>query len=238
LDWKLTNYAFLDNAVFSTDRVLARTNYWDANVGEKYIFDSPLLHFNPSGFAFLKFDYAHTSYNNTFTDYLKVYISNDCGENFTLIKEFTDEEFITAPSTTSIFFPQFEADWEPSVIDITHYIGNFIVRFELENGYGNNAYLANIGLDGFTSTTEEKRLRLNVFPNPTSNGIIEIELPKLQTGVVEVFDALGRKLLGEKIQSQNNIELNIGAFANGTYHIRFTNQSGVIFHEKVILMKE
>jgi hypothetical protein len=66
-------------------------------------------------------------------------------------------------------------------------------------------------------TNDEDLQNIEIFPNPTSNNLI---VKGLQSEItVDVFDVVGRHLLGKNVSVSDNI-VSLGNFASGLYVIR------------------
>ncbi|NQU32970.1 MAG: T9SS type A sorting domain-containing protein [Bacteroidetes bacterium] len=59
-------------------------------------------------------------------------------------------------------------------------------------------------------------LQAILFPNPTSSGIVNIQLPVRQSYVIDVFDLSGKEVI-RKVTSEYNVVLNFSELPNSTY---------------------
>jgi hypothetical protein len=80
-----------------------------------------------------------------------------------------------------------------------------------------------------------------VYPNPTNDGQIVIDLPPKsnnQTLTIEVIDLNGKVVLKENISNTNEpIDLNLGAqLSNGVYQIR-VNTAEASYSQRVVLQR-
>ena len=74
------------------------------------------------------------------------------------------------------------------------------------------------GIDEFSNTFNEAQ----VFPNPTS-GSFEVRLNAVSDKtIIEIYDALGRLVLTEKIKTQTT-HLNLSEYGNGLYYVKIKN---------------
>lgn len=89
------------------------------------------------------------------------------------------------------------------------------------------------------STTDPKSDKNILFPNP-SNGIVIIRLNEWQnreSGTIEIFDLMGRKLIsfkGTKISLENQVVNGLRSTKPGTYFLRATTAKGNTWIQKVI----
>jgi len=91
------------------------------------------------------------------------------------------------------------------------------------SGYGQTTlYIKaeNIGLKTSISQMAKLGFSFDLFPNPASS-IIDIKFPNDVSGVIEIIDALGRKVKRIQIINKNKIEFNISNLSSGIYNVRF-----------------
>ena len=108
---------------------------------------SPTFSLTGQSSGSISFDVAYARYSNSYSDGLKVEISNDCGATWTEIYNKTGGTLATAPNTTSPFVPT-ASQWRSENIDLTPYANQAAlqIRFVGVCGYGNNLYLDNINI--------------------------------------------------------------------------------------------
>ena len=68
-----------------------------------------------------------------------------------------------------------------------------------------------------TKKTEEKTVthslpRLKIFPNPSSNGLVNFQISNGQRERLQIYDASGRKIKETEIQTQLKIKLPSGIY--------------------------
>lgn len=134
-------------------------NYSGA-IGAKDGLISPALSFNGFSNINLSFDHAYRRYNNSRADSLKVYVSTNCGQTWTLIAAYGENgttNWATVSNSTSAFVPTSTNDWCGSAgsatcktINLNAFAGMAGVRIKFEgvNGYGNNLFIDNINISG------------------------------------------------------------------------------------------
>jgi PKD repeat protein len=103
--------------------------------------------------ASLVFDVAYAPYDATNYDGLQVWVSTDCGGNWTSVYSKSGTTLATANATTNSFTPT-TAQWRSETVDLTPYVGNSSVWIAFRNisGYGNNLYVDNINVSGISGT--------------------------------------------------------------------------------------
>lgn len=81
---------------------------------------------------------------------------------------------------------------------------------------------------------------ISVFPNPSHDGIIEIQFIVPTTGdyKIEIVDISGRILFSKQLEKLSNktLKFNLSHLSNGIYFLRFSNEYGSKF-EKIMINK-
>lgn len=117
---------------------------------------SPILSFRGHTNVRLTFNYAYTTDPGFPSDSLRIFISTNCGLNFTRLATFgatVTNNFSTAPATANFFNPANASEWGDTgriVINLSAYsnMNNIRIRFEGYNNQSNNLYLDNVTLYG------------------------------------------------------------------------------------------
>ncbi len=196
----------------------------------------------------LTFRYACARRSQQSADRLRVYISKDCGESWSLRKVISGDALYTVPETFSQeFYPESTDDWDESVISsivpIFH-TSYFRVRFEFLSDAGNNFFLDDINLSDPTvlSATDNASLkgRITIYPNP-ANGSVNIDLATIQKGIVElqIFDLSGRLVHAEQwfqIQESGAREIDLSGLVNGLYVVQLYAE-GQHYSDKIIVQR-
>ncbi len=172
-----------------------------------------------------------------------VYISDDCGANWTRIFANGPDgmgAFETSPTTAEPFVPQTEEDWcgagygsACTLIDLTDWIGATDVKLMFESYcmYGNNLYVDNVlvssGVGIIEPTTETHTI--DIIPNPTT-GIFDLRVTDL-TGKVDlrIMNLQGQSVFSETIgEVRNNLtqRIDLSAEPKGIYFVEIRTQSG------------
>jgi len=87
-----------------------------------------------------------------------------------------------------------------------------------------NAFAIRMGFDGTINVQETAQLDgVNVFPNPSSNGIVNIVTNKGENLSVEVFDSVGA--LVDTKRFYMNTTLDVSSLAKGVYTVRINSAS-------------
>ncbi len=202
--------------------------------GERDRLVSPPINFEGETDAVLTFKYAYSQRFNQ-KDSLIIYISNNCGENWTRIYWNGPDGngiFETAPPTSAYFDPANSADWcgegygaDCVTLPISLISANSKLMFESFNKYGNNLYLDEIAISTLTkiSNLKKQNTEVNIFPNP-SDGIFSLRFNQTSSNVeVVITDIQGKILATQNIQHcsiNQTVLFDIRKFEKGTYLIR------------------
>jgi len=180
----------------------------------------------------LTYRYAFARRSNNNDDRLRVFVSSDCGNTWSLRQQLRGSTNLpTAPNTTANFVPANQDQWgfgEVNNISNAFHVSNFRFKFEFESAGGNNIYLDDINLNGAAVGLDEllgDGDALYVVPNPAS-GEARAVVNLAQPGQVrmELLDVLGRSITvlhdGSMAQGLHRIELPIGMLNSGMYFVR------------------
>ncbi|GAB4253753.1 MAG: hypothetical protein Kow0079_09610 [Vicingaceae bacterium] len=191
----------------------------------------------------MTFDHAYCQYQNE-NDRLQVFVSTDCGANWTSVWNKAGSQLATRAATTSQFYPA-ATEWTTNVIDLSAYDGNSEVMIKMEgtSNYGNNLYVDNINMDINTgiNSSELSDNSLQVYPNP-SNGIVNLTFNSNQTTEIsfKVLNTLGQEVFSKNNQSvtegSNYFTFDATDLPNGIYMINFTVNSKTLT-KKVSVLK-
>jgi hypothetical protein len=220
----------------SESRISASMQLYDYNnLNEKDALISKNIILPNQDSIFLRFDLAYQYYLPiaSLADSMEIFISKDCGLNYTSIYKKGGNNLETYSTSSANFVPQAANQWRTEYVDITSFANNdVIVKFVSHNKSGNNLYLDNIwvyeGAEPLISSITELHLeQLSIYPNPTKN-TFQINLGKneIENSKIEVFDILGKSLYLMQVAS-NEIEINLEGYPNGVYILKFSNNKGV-----------
>ncbi len=156
------------------------------------------------GNAVLSFKYAYRPRSGGSNDRLRVWVSRNCGELWSLRKTIQGQNLATVDGALNAEFVPLSTDqWqEAAIANIVSVFLNpeFRVRFDFESNNGNNIYIDDINLTAstfITGLTEDQQAVsgvLNLFPNPTSE-VINISFSTVRStdqAVISIFDLAGR----------------------------------------------
>ena len=226
----------------------AKLNFFQyAQLGQRDALVTAPLNFNGYSNLDLTFEHAYRRYDQNSTDSLIVYISTDCGFNFSRLLSLGEDgtgSFATAYTNTAAFTPAQTSDWcmgtvgaDCFTVNLDNYIGNsnVIIKFESYNSgtNGNNLFLDNINIDGIANAAPP-----TADFNANSTNICE--------GIAVQFNDLSSSNINSWIwdfgdgntstqQNPTNVYLNSGTYsitlsvtnANGTDTYSITNYISV-----------
>ncbi len=169
---------------------------------------SPLIDLTNIYNASIKFDYAYLAYSASQdeADQLVVQVVNECGETLPGAL-FEGSGFVLGSQLT--FFnsgPFVPADdqWKTIDVSLNDYLGEKIyIKFDFFSLQGQNFYLDNVVIDGFTTGVEQLHdleAATTVVPNPFEDGFdLQYQLPKSENLRVEIVDISGKVLYQEEL---------------------------------------
>ncbi|MBC8046625.1 MAG: Omp28-related outer membrane protein [Fimbriimonadaceae bacterium] len=175
----------------------------------------------------LTFDRAYAKDDiSSHIDYLKVYASTDCGENWEEIFSANSSALETSDPKSTAYKP-YDDEWATDAIDVTDYSGleNVIFKFSAISGAGNNLYLDNMRISNPVAIDNAGLVGgINIYPNPTSNiALMELSLVNANDLSIQITDVLGSVVsgLGSKhyFAGTQYIPVNVETLADGVYFV-------------------
>ena len=184
-----------------------------------------------SGTVTLSFRYAYRK--RTFSDYefLKVFITGNCGENWAQRKTLGGNQLSNQSSSTA-WSPSSQADWvtvHMTNVTANYFTDNFRMRFRFEGEGGNNFYLDDINIysggpsnDLVLAGLEQNNLsELVLYPNPT-DADLHLTFSSLYAGAakLKVTDLTGKVVQAYPLylqEGKNMIITQTNQLAAGSY---------------------
>ncbi|HQW85650.1 MAG TPA: M43 family zinc metalloprotease, partial [Flavobacteriales bacterium] len=178
----------------------------------------------------ISYRHAYAQRNTANNDVLKLYVSKDCGESWSLRDILYGTGALnTASLQTSPFTPTNESQWAESVVDnisTSYHVSEFRFKFEFESDGGNNLFLDNINVNGapvgMAELVTEGSEGLRVVPNPAgADADLVMDLREGGALQVQVLDPVGRLVaqLPERTlpAGLNRLALPVEGLAKGVY---------------------
>lgn len=183
------------------------------------------------------FKYAYERQDADNDEWIRFYISKDCGETWALRKNIHGDELGPDISGSS-FTPTSPSDWrEVSITNIfaDYFVENFRFKIEFQNDNGNNIYLDDINIypASMASLVEEKNdFGVSVYPNPLANeATVELNSTADEEYQIALYNAIGEQVssvfIGKLTPGKNTIKWSTEHLPQGIYILHVETQSEV-----------
>lgn len=237
---KLNNYRDLSKYQSYQDEFY----YYDRLGGTKHAIITPAINLTTTKNVTVSFDYAFATdayYDSLITDKLNIYVSKDCGENWSLKKTIAGPKATTSSITVntlltagnssgSEFSPESDVLWRNISIPLTVNSLDTKTRIKFEfipSKHANNFYIDNVNINGVLQIEESPitKMDINVYPNPiTENENITISYQANNENVTfELIDVQGKVLTREINTTKNtnvNHTFNHAKLTSGCYFVK------------------
>jgi PKD repeat protein len=154
--------------------------------------------------AYMNFKVAYALRTGVTSDRLRVLYSTDCGNNWTLLKQYVGS-LLTSSSdyVGASFVPASSGDWKFISLPLNSITAtkrqNVMFRFEAYSNGGNNIYLDDINLSATQDPTNavtmptKADMELTIQPNPAvQTATLQFTLAQQANVQVQVYDVTGR----------------------------------------------
>lgn len=215
-----SSFVQTSNAAASGTNCAWINNYFDNPNGPVALY-SPAYDLSGMTAAQLSFNYAYAQQAATNNDQLRVYVSADCGANWSPVYAKNGGQLSTTSSPVTQDFVPVQSEWKSVAADIQTVAGNQRVYLKFEftpdaNGAGNNFFIDNINITNVSGVKENSALAsLVVFPNPfsdffsiTNNSVISS---------VKIYDVCGREVMSKTQLSSNELRIETSELGKGIY---------------------
>ena len=193
----------------------------------------------------ITFDYAYNKRNSADLEKLRIYVSKDCGDTWSLRKNIQGDN-LNSQTSSSAYTPSDKSEWTTVTIDnvtSSYYVSNFRYKIQFEGDGGNNIYIDNINLypESWLSTTENSvENSISVYPNPTANSSTINYFSTGNDNVnISLFNVIGEKVVdvysGAVNTGNNQFEINLENLPKGIYIVKISDSTGI---HTVKLIKE
>jgi hypothetical protein len=180
----------------------------------------------------LTFDLAYATYA-TEADKLEVFVSDDCGDNWTNVYDKSGTNLNTAPATTSPFGPS-AAQWRKESVNLFGYSNpSILIKFVATSAYGNNLYIDNVNLSQLNPvgifSSPLSNINIEVFPNPTS-GDVNLTVNSINNSNyrINLINSLGQVIFEKNFNFSigiNNIQIDTKQYPEGIYNVVLESNS-------------
>lgn len=182
----------------------------------------------------LSFRYSYRKRNSADDEWLKVFITADCGENWVQRKTLHGT-LLSDQVVTSSWKPSSQADWTTvhmTNVTSAYWVNNFRYKFEFEGSGGNNFYLDDINIylgspsdeivDGTSGLNELNKVSgLTMYPNPSEGELnVAFNVDNSEKVMILLTDVAGKVMQVQEInaaQGSNLVLLDTETFAQGSY---------------------
>lgn len=173
----------------------------------------------------MSFKYAFAKKNENSNDRLQVYISNNCGDSWSLRKNINVSELSTAPDAIGDWTPTANQWVETEITNIldTYHVEDFKFRILFLSSGGNDVYIDDINLEDIIGIGEENLVDFEVYPNPFQDQI-QIQGDVTQVLNYEMYTTDGKQISSGLI---SNGVIQTESIPKGMYILRLITAKGV-----------
>jgi PKD repeat protein len=214
---------------------LVNFNQAPSNIDELISSPFNLSSIPSNGIITLSFRYAYRKKTSADYEYLKVFITSNCGDTWVQRKTLGGNQ-LSSLTASSSWKPTSQADWVTvHVTNVTsnYFSQNFKFKFRFEGEGGNNFYLDDINLYAGAPSNEivlginefnESINDISLYPNPTDGELnVSFSASKNKDMQFQVLDITGKIIqnnLVYAVQGSNLVLLDTQIFAAGSYFLK------------------
>lgn len=222
------------------------SNFGSGNSGKDALVSGTLdlSSVSPTDDLVFNFKYAYNKRLPENDEWLRFYISKDCGKTWALRKNIHGNELSTVVSATP-YTPVAYEEWKQ--VNITnifkdYFVSNFRYKIEFESDNGNNIYIDDINIYPASVTgimERDETINLSVYPNPVGDmATVEFFASYSEDYQIDLYNAVGEKITnifsGNVPLGENKIQFNTTSISTGIYILRIANEGRI---ETVKLIK-
>ena len=184
----------------------------------------------------VSFRYAYAKRGPNDNDVLRLYVSKDCGQSWSLRRVLSGSQLATASPQNGSFVPSGQGQWgysETAAIDGDFLTSDVRIKFWFQSDGGNNIYLDDININGQPVGIDEiagpSLGGLQVFPDPAGQvASLKADLAVAGPVKVQILDMLGRTVRTVaneyKPAGMARWELSLDGLNSGLYLVRVEQQ--------------
>jgi plastocyanin len=179
----------------------------------------------------ISYRYAFARRTSSNDDRLRFYVSNNCGQTWSLRQQLRGSTNLSTGGIVAGSFVPTANEWqyaEVANVSASYHTPDFRFKFEFESDGGNNVYIDDININGSTvgvvdlATTDRE---VRVVPNPASGQAqVLFNVGTASPITVELLDVLGRSIgtvyEGLAAQGPHRLDLPIPELHSGLYFVR------------------
>lgn len=244
IDWEVT-----DEASYAGNKSARVRGRFNENGETEYLLSQTFDLSNVSENAILSWKYACARRNSESNDELRVWISRDCGETWSLRRSLDGDDLYSVEGFySSEFVPDGQSEWmESTITSIVSVFLNpsFRVRFEFTSSNGNNVYIDDINLiDASTLSASEQitalKNELQIYPNPVNTEMF-IDFARFTysgQADIKIKDISGREVKrvykGSLANTGERLSVNLNGFSSGIYLLEVNTDLGRLAKKIVV----
>ncbi|MGM0478221.1 MAG: zinc-dependent metalloprotease [Bacteroidota bacterium] len=237
--WSVNNPG--GNEAFQLDEQIGHTgtqsvrlnNFGQPAEGIDEIISNPVDLTSISTEVTLSFRYAYRKRSSANEEWLRVFITSDCGDSWAQRKTIKGNS-LGSDIATSAWEPESQDDWvtvHMTNITSSFWVDNFRVKFQFEADNGNNFFLDNINI--YPGSSDDEALSIDeqgafngfkVFPNPAQDEAnVEFAVTDSKNTRVTVMNTIGQEVISTDVQAQpgkNRVVLSTRNLESGVYFVK------------------
>ena len=232
----ITNWQVTTSAAFEGNQS-AFINNADLDFKREYEFISEPIDLSGADTVSFSLYYSYVQMHEDNDDRLRLYVSTDCGETWSLRKQWRGEvDLNTASASTAYFEPTSPNEWVQDFVVLASddLVANFRYKLWFENDNGNNIYVDNINLFPGVVSVDDARLEeasVQLYPNPAQDNLtLDFSHHTSETIAIEVLSSAGKvvKTLGNMRAhaGSNRCQFQVQDLNPGMYFIRLSSAQG------------
>jgi PKD repeat protein len=182
----------------------------------------------------IAYRYAYARRTSSNDDRLRFYVSNNCGQTWSLRQQLRGSTNLNTGGVVTASFVPTDSQWgyaEVTNVSASYHTSDFRFKFEFESNGGNNVYIDDININGSTVGLDDiissQGTALSVVPNPARGHAEAVFNLSTSSPVrLELIDVLGRQLSivheGIMTAGSQRIALPVNDLGPGLYFVRMT----------------
>jgi len=223
--------------------------HYTAPPGRRDRMISPALDFSGMEHPVLSFDHAYATRYSSTSDSLIIYVSGDCGANWTRVFQAGEKgqgTFATTPKTTTLYVPTIVDDWcgigwgsNCYSIDLSAWANQtgIKVAFESYNRYSNNLYIDNISVTEAVGVIQPATSGgIAIYPNPTRGFVTITSDNPMGNTTISIVDMAGVTRFRKFIDNAHVLHetLDLTNLSSGLYFVKISSQETNVMRKLVI----
>jgi PKD repeat protein len=218
MGWELSNQASYSGSY--SVMIQNHSNFFEGRIDELISNSIDLSGLND---VVLSFRYAYAKKTDSNNETLKIYVSKDCGTNWSLRASLSGSALATTGNTDSSFFPSSVNEWsyeEITNISSSYLVSDFQIKFEFESDGGNNIFIDDIYANDVPMNVGEAPSYsvYNIIPNPAKDELQLIFFDE-QEYRIELLDMHGKIIFYADQINKKTMNIPIDFLSQGIYII-------------------